>query len=470
LIDSAAPTATKTPSSFSNSVHKEQTITVLGAGPAGALMSILLAARGNRVTALERLPDLRHAKNVASRSINLALADRGMHALQRAGVFPAIEPLLVPMRGRMLHDEQGQQSFVPYGREPHEASYSISRSRLTAALLDFAERERQVEFRFRQTCISVDPKERTLCMQDIPTGKLYALPLTHVIGADGAGSVMRRFLVETAGANCSEDMLTHGYKELAIAAGPNGEFRFEPNALHIWPRGEFMLIALPNQDGSFTATLFLPHDGPESFATLTSSSQIVVFFERYFSDTLELITDLPRQFIAHPTGSMGTVRCDRWTQNDELILIGDAAHAIVPFHGQGMNCAFEDCIELDELLASTQNWSSAGTEFQTRRKPNSEAIADMALENYVEMRDTVRDPTFQLQKLLSLELERRFPKFIPRYSMVMFHHEIPYATAIARGRVQNEILVELTRNAQTLDAIDFSHAARLIEARLTALR
>jgi kynurenine 3-monooxygenase len=446
----------------------KQPVTVLGAGPAGALMSILFAARGHRVTALERLPDLRHTKNMAGRSINLALADRGIHALKVAGVFKSIEPLMVPMRGRMLHDEGGQQSFLPYGSGPHEVIYSISRSRLTAALLDFAERERHVELRFRQNCISVDRKERSLSMQDIPTGRLYPLPLHRVIGADGAGSVLRHFLAEDTGSTSIDEMHSHGYKELVIASGANGEFRLEPNALHVWPRGQFMLIALPNQDGSFTATLFMPHDGPESFTGLTTDASIIAFFRRYFSDALPLIADLAEQFATHPTGTIGTVNCDRWTRGEELVLIGDAAHAIVPFHGQGMNCAFEDCIALDALTA-TESWGIACLEFQTRRKPNCDAIATMALENYIEMRDTVRDPRFQLQKALSLELERRHPRFIPRYSMVMFHHEIPYATALARGRIQADILMELTRDAESLAAIDYARADRLIEARLPPL-
>jgi kynurenine 3-monooxygenase len=443
-------------------------VTVLGAGPAGALSSILLAARGYRVTALERLPDLRHSKIAAGRSINLALADRGIHALKVAGVFPSIEPLLIPMRGRMLHDDQGRQSMLRYGAEPHEVIYSISRARLTGALLDFAEREHNVEFHFRQNCISVDPKQRALCMQDIPTGKLYPLPLKQIVGADGAGSVLRKFLVEAEMATSTEEMHTHGYKELTIAAGPNGEHRIDRNALHVWPRGEFMLIALPNLDGSFTATLFLPLDGPDSFATLGASEQLSAFFGRYFPDTLQLIDGLPEQFALRPTGSMGTVRCDRWSCGDELVLIGDAAHAIVPFHGQGMNCAFEDCVELDTLLAS-RGWEQACLEFARRRKPNCDAIAAMALDNYVTMRDTVRNPKFQLQSTLSFELERRFPNFVPQYSMVTFHHEISYAEAYKRGRIQAEILNDLTRDALSLDTIDYGRAEQLITTRLPAL-
>ncbi len=471
MIDSIASTDNNNNNSSQlSSTLKAGTVTVLGAGPAGTLMSIFLARRGFRVTVLERLPDLRNTVGVVGRSINLALADRGIHALKLAGVFPAIEPLLVPMRGRMLHDVHGQQVLTPYGHEAHEVIYSISRSKLTSALLDHAERAHNVEFRFRQTCISVDGAQRILYMQDIPTGKLYPLPLKHVLGADGAGSVLRRFLVESAGAQCSEELLTHGYKELTIAAGANGEYQLDANALHVWPRGKFMLIALPNLDGSFTATLFLPHDGPQSFSGLTTARQLEQFFVAHFSDALPLLPDLAKQFFAHPTGSMGTVRLDPWSLDDQLLLIGDAAHAIVPFHGQGMNCAFEDCVELDTLFGTNADWTAACTALQKNRKPNCDAIADLALENYVEMRDTVRDPKFLLQQALSLELERRFPsRFIPRYSMVMFHHEIPYATAFKRGRIQSEILTELTRNADSLATIDYAEAKQLIEARLASM-
>ncbi|MBC7983753.1 MAG: FAD-dependent monooxygenase, partial [Candidatus Obscuribacterales bacterium] len=422
-------------------------------------MAIFLSQRGYRVTALERLPDVRRTPGIGGRSINLALADRGIHALRAAGVFESIEPLLVPMRGRMLHDLQGEQTFLAYGQNDREVIYSISRAHLSQALLDHAERVCDVELRFRQTGISVDASANTLWVQDLPTGKLYTLPLHHLIGADGAGSVLRRFFVESAGAHCSESLLTHGYKELSIAANADGAHQLAPHALHVWPRGEFMLIALPNIDGTFTATLFLPLDGRLSFSALAKAQQVEEFFRAQFNDVLALIPNLTQQFFAHPTGTMGTVRCDRWMLDDRVVLIGDAAHAIVPFHGQGMNCALEDCVELNTLLADDADWASACVAFQRQRKPNTNAIADMALENYVEMRDTVRDPKFQLQKALSLELERLHPtRFIPRYSMVMFHHEIPYATAFERGRNQDEILQELARNADSLTAIDFSKA------------
>ena len=267
---------------------------------------------------------------------------------------------------------------------------------------------------------------------------------------------LRRALMQGVAADCSEDLLEHGYKELTLPPDAFGNHLIHKNALHIWPRGGFMLIALPNLDGSFTVTLFLPQTGAESFASLHDAAGVDAFFQRHFPDASRLMPQLATEFLAHPTGVMGTVRCRRWSSGDRLLLIGDAAHAITPFHGQGMNCAFEDCRELDELLQRHADWPEAFAAFERSRRPNTDAIADMALENYEEMRDTVRHPKFQLQKTLSLDLERRFPdRFVPRYSMVMFHDDIAYALALERGRIQHEILDELTRTATSMNQVDF---------------
>ncbi len=447
----------------------EQPVTIVGAGLTGALLAILLARRGHRVRIYERLPDMRREDIPAGRSINLALAARGIRTLEMAGILEQVEPLLIPMPGRMLHALDGSLTFVPYGQREHEVIHSVSRPGLNRVLLDAAE-QAGVKISFRRPAVGVDFSHRSLVLRNESTGKLEELPLTRVIGADGAGSALRRALVSELYVPCSEELLKHGYKELTLPAGANGQHQLDRNALHIWPRGGFMLIALPNVDGSFTVTLFLAMQGEDSFATLLDGKRIHAFFDRHFPDVCALMPGLAEEFLRHPIGIMGTVRCSRWALEDQLLLIGDAAHAITPFHGQGMNCAFEDCRALIEQLEANGDWADACRHFERARQAHANAIADMAIENYLEMRDTVRDPSFLLQKALSLELERRFPqRFVPRYSMVMFHSEIPYGLALERGRIQNKILAQLTRNVATVDAVDFGHAARLIEERLAPI-
>ena len=448
-------------------MHDKDEVTIIGAGLAGTLMSLLLAQRGRPVTLYERLPDMRRELIPAGRSINLALAARGIAALEQAGVITQVLPLLIPMRGRVLHTADQALTFVPYGQGEHEVIHSVSRPGLNRLLLDAAEAA-GVQVRFRHTALDADLERGQLLIRDESTSKMHELPMRHVIAADGAGSALRRTLMSEAGVTCTETLLEHGYKELTLPPAADGSHRLHKNALHIWPRGGFMLIALPNLDGSFTLTLFLPQQGPESFASLQHSSDVENFFARHFPDVSTLIPQLANDFFQHPTGVMGTVRCSRWTLDERLLLIGDAAHAMTPFHGQGMNCAFEDCRELDELLRSTNDWAKALAAFDRDRHTHTDAIAEMALENYDEMRDTVRHPKFQLQKALSLELERRFPdRFVPRYSMVMFHDEIPYRTAYERGAVQADMLQELTANANSLDEVDYGQAERLIKERLT---
>ncbi len=442
--------------------------TILGAGLAGSLMAILLARRGVPVRVLERRPDLRIRQLSAGRSINLALADRGIHALKTAGVYDAVAPLLIPMPGRKLHEISGQTRFVAYGQRAHEVIYSVSRPGLNAVLLDYAERMNNVELLFDQEGIAVDfaTSKLKLTRHDEPHG--HVEHFQQLIAADGYQSIVRQALLDSTQASASADLLPHGYKELTLPA-LHHLHQLNRNALHIWPRGGFMLIALPNLDGSFTVTLFLPFDSPAgqpSFASLQTPSQVDDFFRVHFPDVLQLMPGLADEFFAHPTGKMITVRSSCWTNQHNAVLIGDAAHAIVPFHGQGMNCAFEDCLELDALMQQHE-FAIACEIFERTRKPNANAIADMALENYVEMRDTVRDRKFLLQKALSFELERRHPeRFIPRYSMVMFHHEIPYADAYQRGRIQARILDELTREAHSIEQVSLQQADERILALL----
>jgi len=448
-------------------------IPIVGAGLAGTLMAILLARRGHTVDLYERLADMRRVEIPAGRSINLALAARGIRALKLAGVMDDVRRLLIPMPGRMLHATDGTLTYVPYGQREDEVIHSISRPGLNSILLNAAEAA-GVAIHFGQSAMSANFKQGHIEMRgdDSRVGAHdghWKLRMRRLIAADGAGSPLRRSMVHASGADCSENLLKHGYKEITLPA-LHGRHQIEKNALHIWPRGGFMLIALPNLDGSFTVTLFLPLEGPESFDTLHDAAAVERFFARYFPDVQALMPHLAMDFFSHPTGLMGTVRCEQWSVGDQLLLIGDAAHAITPFHGQGMNCALEDCPELDALLQSQPDWAAAFAAFERLRRPNTHAIAAMTIENYVEMRDTVREPKFQLLKLLSLELERRFPRhFVPRYSMVTFHDEIPYAIAFERGRIQEEILHLLTRDVSALQDVDYDQAAQLIEQRLAPI-
>jgi kynurenine 3-monooxygenase len=313
--------------------------------------------------------------------------------------------------------------------------------------------------------------EGTALIRDLRHDRLITVPMQPLLATDGAGSWMRRRMNSVHLIDAHETDLEHGYKELSIPADAAGRHRMAKDALHIWPRGNFMLIALPNEDGSFTATLFLAKHGEVSFESLTEPAAIERFLSQNFPDARELMPDRIAEFNDHPVGFLGTVSARPWHHQGMTALIGDSAHAIVPFHGQGMNCCFEDCVEFDACTRTHASWERVFGEFGALRKPNTDAIAVMALDNYLEMRDRVAHPKFQLQQALSLELERRFPqRFIPRYSMVMFHHEIPYRTALQRGTVQAELLSELTAGAaSTLSDIDFERAEREIRARLTPL-
>jgi kynurenine 3-monooxygenase len=446
------------------------TVTILGAGCTGPLLAALLARRGLAVRIFERRADARRTPLPAGRSINLALAARGFGALQRAGLADAVRPLLVPMRGRMVHDLGGGARFLPYGQRPHELLWSVSRAGLNCVLTDAAE-ARGVEVHFEHAAHGADFDRGRVELEDLRTGRRLFVPMTPVFGADGAGSALRAAMVGAGRATAREERLKHRYKELTIPAGPGRSHLLATGALHIWPRGGYMLIALPNADGSFTATLFLAAGGdPVSFATLTTAAAVRGFFAREFPDFAALVPDLEAQFAANPTGSMATIHAAPWRVAGQALLIGDAAHAIVPFHGQGMNCAFEDCRVLDDLIAAGLGWQDAFARFEASRREDTAAIARMAVENYVEMRDTVRDPGFALQKELSLELERRLPeRFIPRYSMVMFHDEIAYAEAERRGALQSALLEEATRGRSELADIDLPALEATVIARLPPL-
>jgi len=445
-------------------------VNIVGAGPGGALLAILLRRRGLQVTLYESRTDPRSDPGESGRSINLALADRGMHALKVAGVSDDIAAALVTMRGRLVHEKNGVQSLHLYGRRPDEVIYSISRHRLNQALLEVAARLPGVEMRFEHRLEDADFGNAAARIRDIRQDRLTSVPMQPLLATDGAGSVMRRRMTALGIIEAQEADLDHGYKELSIPSGPHGAYRMASDALHIWPRGDFMLIALPNADGSFTATLFLPKRGALSFEALAAPPDIERFLRTEFPDVYGLMPNCVAEFQAHPTGFLGTVYANRWSAGGMTALIGDAAHAIVPFHGQGMNCCFEDCLEFAAGVGRNATWQNVFAEFFASRKPNTDAIAAMALENYLEMRERVVDPRFRLQQTLALELERRHPqRFIPRYSMVMFHHEISYRTAQLRGDIQTRLLAELTAHAATLQDIDYERASREINRELSPI-
>lgn len=446
-------------------------VNIIGAGLCGSLLSIILARRGIKVTVLERQADPRTMQAAAGRSINLVLSARGNRALQYAGIFEHIEPLLVPMKARLIHHEDGTTELQSYGQRESEQIYSVSRAELNRILIQTAENDYNVRVRFQQEAVSYYPEEAVLRIRDHEKSADYDVKAGPIIGADGAGSVIRRAFTDAATIGPGETLLEHSYKELSIPSNADGSFQLEQDVLHIWPRGGFMLIALPNPGGDFTLTLFMPSSGKNSFAEIDSDDKVAEFFDRNFADVVPLIDNLIDNYSQNPVGILGTVRCKHWHDGDKMLLIGDAAHAVVPFHGQGMNLAFEDCVVLDQVLENPDaDWMTVFEVYEAEQLANANAIADMALENYVEMRDTVRNPKHMLRKQLSFELERRLPnRFIPRYSMVMFHDEIPYAIAQERGAVQQKLLEELTDGVESIEQIDLDSAAAEVEKRLPPL-
>ncbi len=407
---------------------------VVGAGQAGALLAIYLARQGHQVTVYERRPDLRRTDIDSGRSINLALATRGIVPLIEVEVIDRVDAITIPMRGRMVHpDDSSAPVLQPYGSKDHEVIHSVSRSDLNGILLDAAEATGQVRIVFDTAVESVDFDASTLGLSDGSTA-----PFGVVFGADGAGSPVRQALADLGSCNFETEWLDHDYKELTLPPSSAGSHQLDPNALHIWPRGEFMVIALANPEGDFTVTLFAPK---ATFAELTSTGAVEAFFDRHFGQFATLVPDLAEQFDENPTGRLGTMRATGWSHRDRAVLVGDAAHAIVPFHGQGMNLAMESVRALDRhLRRCPDDLSAAFAAFEAERKPNAEAIADMALDNYVEMRAGVVDPQYQAKRALALELEERHPQHLsPRYNMVMFS-TMPYAEAKARAATQAEVI------------------------------
>ena len=410
---------------------------IAGAGLGGALLGTLLGRAGQRVLLIERRPDPRRARPEAGRSINLALSARGLHALEAIGARERIERLATPLHGRMIHPVRGPLAFQPYGARG-EAIHSLSRADLNSLLLDAAEAA-GAALRFERRTVALDLEQGALTSAG--SGGDLEQHAGTIIGADGAYSVVRSELVRRERWDFSQEYLGHGYKELHIPAGAAGGHVLEPHALHIWPRGGYMMMAMANVDGSFTVTLYLAFEGPKSFAQLDSPGAVRDFFQREFPDALPLVPDLETGFFAHPTGTLVTVRTAPWHLGDSAVLLGDAAHAIVPFYGQGANAAFEDALALAAALTRRGgDRAAAFREYEMERRPNAEAIADLALANFREMRDQVASPLFRLEKRGELLLNRIFPRwFLPLYTMISFTL-IPYAEARARARRQRRTL------------------------------
>ena len=447
-------------------------ITIIGAGLAGALLATLLARRGWQVDVFERRGDPRLYGYAGGRSINLALAERGLHALRAAQADDAVLKQAVMMRGRMVHPLHGEPQLQRYGRDDSEVIWSVSRGELNITLIDAAETA-GATLHFDRGLEHVDFDARIATYRG--DRKLHTHPFNALLGCDGAGSTLRTQMSAHSDLGEHSQWLEHGYKELEIPPARDGGFRIEPNALHIWPRGRYMCIALPNDERTFTVTLFMALHGDGSnddpdFDSVTTASDARALFERDFADTLPLIPELERDFEANPIGSLGTLRLDRWHIGGDAVLLGDAAHAMVPFHGQGMNCAFEDCVALADCIESHQGLAEAFAAFEAERKPNAAAIQDMALQNYIEMRDLVDDRDFLLQQALERTLQERHPgRFIPHYAMVTFMR-IPYALALERSEIQRVILVAATRGHDSLDGIDWDALDAEVLARLAPLQ
>ncbi|HWE23896.1 MAG TPA: NAD(P)/FAD-dependent oxidoreductase, partial [Myxococcales bacterium] len=414
------------------------------------------------VQVFERRPDMRKVAIGAGRSINLAVSTRGLYALHQVGLEAEVLRQAVPMRGRMIHGGAGELHFLRYGRDDSEFINSMSRGELNKLLMSEAERTGRVRIDFEQRL--VDYRDSRARLRDETSGKERDVEATVIFGSDGSASALR----DALDVDVEQSWLDFGYKELTIPPAPGGGFSLEPHALHIWPRKNFMLIALPNVDGSFTCTLFLPFAGESSFAAIDGAGRGERFFAEIFPDARALIPRLGAALEEAPLGKMVTVKCARWSRRSAL-LIGDAAHAIVPFFGQGMNAGFEDCTVLMDLLDRVPQWEDAFARFSEARKPDADAIADLAVENFVEMRDKVADREFVLWKEVEAELSRRFPgEYLSRYQLVTFTR-VPYRVAQEAGRIQLDLLRSLTANVRSAAEVDYAKAQSAIRARLLPL-
>lgn len=442
---------------------KKEKVIIIGAGLSGSLLAIYLAKRGIECEIYEARGDMRKNEMSAGRSINLALSNRGIAALKEVGLDEYMLSEAVPMYGRMIHDVQGNQKLLPYSGRKGEFINSVSRAGLNIALMNEAEKH-GMQIHFNWFCAGFEAYgEKALAFANKETKKFKYIKDARVIGTDGAGSAIREWM-RSGGVprfNFSQSWLEHGYKELHIPPTENGDFQMEKNALHIWARGSFMMIALPNFDGSFTCTLFLAHKGENSFEQLTDEKSLMNFFETNFADSIPLMPTLIEDFFTNPTGNLGTVKCFPWNVGGKSLLIGDSAHAVVPFYGQGMNASFEDCRILNELIENDgTDWEKVFNEFTEIRKPNADAIADMAEENFYEMRDAVANPIFQRKRELETKLEQTFPDYFSKYSMVTFREDLPYSVAKEKGNAQDKLLMEICADVENVNELNLDEVFR----------
>ncbi|WP_299337267.1 NAD(P)/FAD-dependent oxidoreductase [uncultured Psychroserpens sp.] len=427
---------------------KQQNILIIGAGLCGSLLALRLGQRGYNVNVYEMRPDLRKTDISAGRSINLAFSDRGNKGMKLVGMEEKVKALCIPMNGRMLHDKEGNTFLSNYSGREHEYINSISRGGLNALLLDEAETHENVSIHFNKKCLSVDFEHTTARFQDYDTKDEFIEDADAIIATDGAGSALRRsyYLERKFLFSFSQNYLTHGYKELTILPAENGDYKTYKNALHIWPRGDFMVIALPNLDGSFTVTLFLSYDeGEYNFNNLTTPEIVTEFFQKEFPDALALMPNLIDDFFDNPTAPLGTVKCSPWHYKGNTLLMGDSAHAIVPFYGQGMNASFEDVVEFDAVLDKYEgDWERIFHEYEKTRKKDTDAIADLAIDNFHEMKDHVANPIFQEKRKIEMALEKAFPdEYSSKYSLVTFNEHIGYREAMLRGRAQDKAILNM---------------------------
>ncbi|WP_222611301.1 FAD-dependent oxidoreductase [Winogradskyella echinorum] len=425
-----------------------QNILIIGAGLCGSLLALRLGQRGYNVTVYEMRPDLRKTDISAGRSINLAFSDRGNKAMKLVGIEDKVKDLCIPMNGRMIHDKEGNTFLSNYSGRDYEYINSISRGDLNALLLDEAEKHENVTIHFNKKCKSVDFENTTALFQDYHTKNEFIEDADCIIATDGAGSALRKsyYLGKKFLFSFSQDYLTHGYKELSILPTENGGYKTYKNALHIWPRGDFMVIALPNLDGSFTVTLFLSYDeGEYNFNNLTTPEIVTEFFQKEFPDALELMPNLIEDFFENPTAPLGTVKCSPWHYKGNTLLMGDSAHAIVPFYGQGMNASFEDVVEFDKVLnQNLDNWEATFETYEKNRKKDTDAIADLAIDNFHEMKDHVGQAIFQEKRKIEMMLEKEFPEdYSSKYSLVTFNEDIGYREAMLKGRAQDKAILNM---------------------------